>query len=259
MAMKHLGSNIDLHCGGVDLIFPHHENEIAQSEAATGEPFVRFWIHCGFLQVEGEKMAKSAGNFYRLGDLLEQGFAPQAIRYLLVSVPYRKQFNLTFDGLRQAEQSLGRIRDFLFRLGKTPLGEGSTPEAAEALRTAYQDFEAGMDDDLNTAVALAALFNLIKAVNTALDEGRVLAGDRSRILEFMRLVHERLGIVADPEAAPSAGNGAGGARQVEELLAAREEARAHRDFGRADEIRRQLAEMGVLIEDTREGTRWRYE
>jgi cysteinyl-tRNA synthetase len=256
MAMKYLGQNIDLHCGGVDLIFPHHENEIAQSEAATGEKFVRFWVHCGFLQVEGEKMAKSAGNFYLLRDLIGKGYSPLAIRYLLVSVPYRKPFNLTFDGLHQAAQSLERIREFLFRLESANLDDGSNPEVAGALDVARARFEAAMDDDLNTAVALASLFNLIKAVNTALDGGEVRAGDRDAIRQWMGLIDRRLGIVPSPAGDGAAGGTNGG--DVASLIASRNDARARRDFQRADEIRVQLEQMGVLIEDTREGTRWRF-
>jgi cysteinyl-tRNA synthetase len=259
MAMKYLGQNIDLHCGGVDLIFPHHENEIAQSEAATGKTFARFWIHCGFLQVEGEKMAKSRGNFYLLRDLLEKGFDPLAIRYLLVSVPYRKQFNFTFDGLHQADQSLARIREFRFRLGTARLEPGTNGVVADALRTAQEHFEEALDDDLNTAVALAAIFNLIKSVNTALDRNEVRVDDRSAIENWLQVVDDRLGVMPTTDQstqAPSLGKANG--REVESLIEARNDARARRDFARADEIRRQLGDMGVLIEDTREGTRWRY-
>jgi len=264
MAMKYLGPDIDLHCGGVDLVFPHHENEIAQSEAATGKPFVRFWIHSGHLQVEGEKMAKSAGNFYLLRDLLDRGFDPLAIRYLLVSVPYRKQFNLTFDGLHQAAQSLDRIREFLFRLESARLGDLSNPGVTAALDTARREFDQALDDDLNTAVALAALFNLIKAVNTALDRGEVSAGDRDQIREWIGEVDRRLGIVPAPTPVPATdgpspnGHDSESRAGAEALIAARNDARRNRDFQKADQIREQLTGMGVLIEDTREGTRWRY-
>ena len=259
MAMKYLGRNIDLHCGGVDLIFPHHENEIAQSEAATGERFVRFWLHSGHLQVEGEKMAKSAGNFYLLRDLLDQGFDPLAIRYLLVSVPYRKQFNLTFDGLHQAAQSLERIREFLFRLGTARLGEGSDPDLSDLVRASRTEFEEALDDDLNTAAAMAAVFNLIKAVNTALDRGEVRAGNRREILEWLVEVDVRLGIVPKPAGGGdrASDDGREGA-EIEGLIAERNQARSRREFERADAIRQQLVDRGVLIEDTREGTRWRY-
>ena len=251
MAMKHLGENIDLHCGGVDLVFPHHENEIAQSEAATGTPFVRFWIHSEHLRVEGQKMAKSANNFYRLRDLLEKGFEPLAIRYLLLSVPYRKQMNFTFDGLHQASQSLDRIKEFRFRLGSNQLA----PEGVAAMCTTLEDcrarFEAGMDDDLNTAVALAAVFDLIKAANTALDRNELGAENRTEIEEWFKVIDQRLGIAPPPESFGSDD------AQIEELIAARNQARGERNFARADEVRTQLLDMDVVIEDTREGTRWR--
>ena len=251
MAMKHLGENIDLHCGGVDLVFPHHENEIAQSEAATGTPFVRFWIHSEHLRVEGQKMAKSANNFYRLRDLLEKGFEPLAIRYLLLSAPYRKQMNFTFDGLHQASQSLDRIKEFRFRLGSNQLA----PEGVAAMCTTLEDcrarFEAGMDDDLNTAVALAAVFDLIKAANTALDRNELGAENRTEIEEWFKVIDQRLGIAPPPESFGSDD------AQIEELIAARNQARGERDFARADEVRTQLLDMDVVIEDTREGTRWR--
>ncbi len=252
MAMKCLGENIDLHCGGVDLVFPHHENEIAQSEAATGTPFVRFWVHGEHLRVEGQKMAKSANNFYRLRDLLDKGFEPLAIRYLLLSVPYRKQMNFTFDGLHQAAQSLDRIKEFLFRLRSNDLVDGESPAVSGTLEACRSRFERGMDDDLNTAVALAAVFDLIKAANTALDRNELGIENRTQIEEWFGVIDERLGIFG-PAAAPDSDDD-----RIEELVAARNQARADRDFSRADEIRAQLLAMGVVIEDTREGTRWRH-
>jgi len=221
---------------------------------------VRFWVHSGHLRVEGEKMAKSAGNFFLLRDLLEKGFEPLAIRYLLVSVPYRKQFNLTFDGLHQARQSLERIREFRFRLSTTRLATVASAVVAEALAASKQQFEEALDDDLNTAVALAAVFNLIKAVNTALDKGDVRSEDREAIEEWFGLIDRRLGIIPKPEEQSLVGDvGSSDGEEIERLIAARNEARSRRDFGRADEIRQQLLDMGVLIEDTREGTRWRYQ
>jgi cysteinyl-tRNA synthetase len=251
MAMKYLGENIDLHCGGVDLIFPHHENEIAQSEAATGAPFVRFWIHSEHLRVEGKKMAKSFQNFYRLRDLLEKGFEPLSIRYLLVSVPYRKQMNFTFDGLHQAKQSLDRIKEFLFRLNSTPLQSDTSLDVCETLEACRSRFEAAMDDDLNTAVALAAVFDLIKSSNTALDREELGVENRAQIMEWFSTIDERLGIVPTLES-PGSDD-----RNIETLVAARTQARAERDFARADQIRGELLDMGVVIEDTPAGTRWR--
>jgi len=251
MAMSLLGETLDIHCGAVDNIFPHHENEIAQTEAVTGRPFVRFWIHGEFLLVDNEKMAKSKGNFFTLRDLIERGHDPLAIRYLLVSVPYRKQMNFTFEGLLQAQRSLERIKEFLFRLKTAQLRPGANPDLVAHDAEAVAQFDAALDDDLNTAQALAAVFDLIRKCNTALTEGKVLADDRDRIFEFLRLVDERLAIV------PSMEDLVQGDEEIESLVAQRNEARRNRDFGLSDRIRQQLLDRGVLIEDTREGTRWR--
>ena len=253
MSMKYLGASFDMHCGGVDLMFPHHENEIAQSEAATGKPFVRFWVHSEHLKVEGQKMAKSAGTFYLLRDLIDKGFDPLAIRYLLVSVPYRKQLNFTFDGLHQAAQSIDRIKEFLFRLSSAQLAAGEDASAAGVLDDARSRFDAALDDDLNTAVALAAVFDLIRTVNTALEAGTVREQNRARIEAWFDEVDRRLGIVRRASARGDQDS------SVDELIAQRKEARAARDFARADEIRQQLTDMNVVIEDTKDGTRWRFE
>ncbi len=253
MSMKYLGASFDMHCGGVDLMFPHHENEIAQSEAATGKPFVRFWVHSEHLKVEGQKMAKSAGTFYLLRDLIDKGFDPLAIRYLLVSVPYRKQLNFTFDGLHQAAQSIDRIKEFLFRLSSAQLATGEDASTAGMLDDARSRFDAALDDDLNTAVALAAVFDLIRTVNTALEAGTVREQNRARIDAWFDEVDRRLGIVRRASARGDQDS------RVDELIAQRKEARAARDFARADEIRQQLTDMNVVIEDTKDGTRWRFE
>src|SRR2546426_6713894 len=171
MAMKQLGETVDIHCGGVDNIFPHHENEIAQSEAVTGHPFVRFWIHGEHLLVEGEKMAKSKGNFFTLRDLVEKGYEPLAIRYLLVSVRYRKQLNFTFDGLQEAKAALDRIKEFIFHLTTAKLQPGCNPTLAAAMTAARDQFEASLDDDLNTSGALGAFFVLIGECNVAMAAG----------------------------------------------------------------------------------------
>ena len=252
MSMKYLGESFDLHCGGVDLIFPHHTNEIAQSRAGTGSSFANFWVHSEFLQVEGEKMAKSTGNFFTLRELIEKGFEPLAIRYLMVSVPYRKQLNFTFDGLHQANQSLGRIKDFLFRLRSTTLAAGRDAEAEKTLGEAREQFEAALDDDLNTAQALAAVFDLIRAANTALDEGKVREEDRTSIEDWFVDVDRRLGIVPPPDGPRDLD------RDIEDLIAQRNQARADRDFALADELRQRLLDKNVVIEDTKEGTRWRH-
>jgi cysteinyl-tRNA synthetase len=254
MAMKQLGETLDIHCGGVDNIFPHHENEIAQSEAATGHPFVRFWVHGEHLLVEGEKMAKSKGNFFTLRDLLAKGYDPLAIRYLLVSVRYRKQLNFTFDGLKDASASLERIKDFSFRLRAAKLESGSNPKIAASISNAGEQFEKAMDDDLNTSSALAALFVLMGECNIALAAGQVHEEDRVAILKWFEKVDQRLGIIPPVEQLVQ---GDKEAEEIEALVAKRNEAKRNRDFATSDRIRKELSDRGVVIEDTREGTRWR--
>jgi cysteinyl-tRNA synthetase len=254
MAMKQLGETLDIHCGGVDNIFPHHENEIAQSEAATGRPFVRFWVHGEHLLVEGEKMAKSKGNFFTLRDLLAKGYDPLAIRYLLVSVRYRKQLNFTFDGLKDASASLDRIKDFIFRLRAAKLPPGSNSKTANSISTAGEQFEKAMDDDLNTSAALAALFDLIRECNVALISGELQEDDRAVILKWFETVDQRLGVIPPMEQLVQ---GDKEVEEIETLVAKRNEARRNRDFAMSDRIRQELLDRGVLIEDTKEGTRWR--
>jgi cysteinyl-tRNA synthetase len=254
MSMKHLGETIDIHCGGVDNIFPHHENEIAQSEAVTGRPFVRFWIHGEHLLVEGEKMAKSKGNFFTLRDLFDKGYEPLAIRYLLVSVRYRKQLNFTFEGLKEAKAALDRIKEFVFRLQAAKLQPGENPKIAGAISNARTQFEAALDDDLNTSAALAALFVLIGDCNIALGSGELQADNRAQILQWLREVDDRLAIIPPMEQVVQDDKEA---EEIDRLVAARNEARRNRDFAMSDKIRNELLERGVLIEDTREGTRWR--
>jgi cysteinyl-tRNA synthetase len=251
MAMKYLGETLDIHCGGVDNIFPHHENEIAQSEAVTGRPFVRFWIHGEHLLVDGEKMAKSKGNFYTLRDLLEQGYEALAIRYLLVSVRYRKQLNFTLEGLKEAKTTLDRIKDFVFRLNTSKLNAGRNPKANASLETARQEFEAALDDDLNTSGALGALFVLIGECNVAMAAGELQEENRTDILNWLKIVDDRLAIIPPMEQLVQADT------EIEVLIERRNEARRSRDFALSDKIRQELLDRGVLIEDTREGTRWR--
>ena len=185
MSMKYLGETFDIHSGGSDLIFPHHENEIAQSEAATGKPFVKVWMHAEHLIVNGEKMSKSLGNFYTLRDLINKGYKPSAVRYLLTSVPHRKPLNFTFDGLHQAQQSIDRLRNFRFRLTKEsfPAGESSTLQ--NRAQEARQKFEAALDDNLNTAEALGAIFDMVRDGNTAMDRGEFRDGDRGAFLDTL--------------------------------------------------------------------------
>ncbi len=250
MGMALLGDSFDIHTGGVDNIFPHHENEIAQSEGATGEPFVRTWLHAEHLLVEGRKMAKSAGNFYTLRDLVAKGHDPLAIRYLLISVPYRQKLNFTFDGLHAAASGVERLANTLRRLTHTPPagGDGELPESTvEEFR---EEFDAGLADDLNTARALAAVHTLLTRVNQALDDGGIAATPRARLEAAIARVGDVLGVVAEGPAA-----GAGDAA-IDALVAQRDEARRGRDFARADAIRKELAERGIVLEDTPHGTVW---
>ena len=250
MAMKYLGETLDIHCGAVDLIFPHHENEIAQSEAVTGHPFVRFWVHGEHLLVNGEKMAKSKGNFFTLRDLLEKGYDPLTIRYLLVSVRYRKQLNFTFDGLKEAKTALDRIKEFVFRLTAATLKAGRNDRVGSATRTARDAFEAALDDDLNTSGALGALFILIGECNVALASGELQEDNRREILDLLKIVDERLAIVPPMEHSVLD-------QEIDELVWKYTEARKNRDFALSDKIRQELLERGIVVQDTREGTKWR--
>lgn len=264
MAMKYLGETLDIHTGGIDLVFPHHENEIAQSEAATGKPFVRYWLHAEHLIVEGEKMSKSLGNFFTLRDLLARGHRPSSIRYLLASVPYRRQFNFTFDGLQQAASSVERLRNFVVRLKTEKFPPGSHERIRERVRQAEAAFENALADDLNTAVALAATFDLVRELNTAADHGELREQDVPAVLAFLEKFDAIFAVLTDDDAAKMRALGFAAASaelsdaEIEALVAERQAARRRRDFQRADEIRAQLAERGIILEDTRDGgVRWK--
>ncbi len=252
MAMKYLGETIDIHTGGVDLVFPHHENEIAQSEALTGKPFARFWLHAEHLMVEGQKMSKSLGNFFTLRDILDRGYSPEAIRYLLTTTPYRKQLNFTFDGLKAAATSIDRLRNFEYRLNSEKLPSGTSQEMEERGRAALDKFNAGLDDDLNTAEAAAAVFEYVREANTAMDAGIFREGNRdsaARLLAAFDAIFD----VLRPTASASGPSG----QEIEALIAERQQARKSKQFARADAIRNELLEMGVILEDTKEGVRWK--
>jgi cysteinyl-tRNA synthetase len=264
MAMKYLGETIDIHTGGVDLMFPHHENEIAESEAATGKPFVRTWMHAEHLLVDGEKMSKSLGNFYTLRDLFSRGFKPSTIRFLLLSVPYRRQFNFTMEGLKQASSSVDRMRNLVTRLRTEKFPAGQNPEIENRTTVALEDFEKGLEDDLNTSVALAAVFDLLREVNTSIDRGQFHQGDVAGILAATVKFDAILALLGtdDDEKLRHLGFGGQGAEMSEEAIAelieARETARKRRDFKKADEVRQQLAEGGIIVEDIRGGgVRWK--
>ncbi|MEZ5400834.1 MAG: cysteine--tRNA ligase [Bryobacteraceae bacterium] len=252
MAMKYLGETLDIHTGGIDLTFPHHENEIAQSEAISGKQFVRYWLHAEHLMVEGQKMAKSLGNFYTLRDLLDQGYAPETIRYLLTSVPYRKKLNFTFDGLRAAATAMERLRNYKLRLETSKFPEGESPAMAEAARRARAAFDDALDDDLNTAEALGAVFEFVRETNTAMDTGAFQAGNRAAALDLLAHFDAIFDVL---RASVKAGGLSD--EEIEKLIAERTQAKKTRNFARADELRVQLAEAGVVLEDTRDGVRWK--
>jgi cysteinyl-tRNA synthetase len=250
MSMKYLGESFDIHAGGIDLVFPHHENEIAQSEGATGKPFVRYWIHFEHLKVEGETMSKSKGNYYTFRDIAAKGFSPAAIRYFLLSVPYNKQLNFTFDALAGAEKTVASLRDFRARLSEARSEQGSNDELHQAAQRALNEFEAGMDDDLNTSVALAVVHNLSREVNTALARKQVKAENQRELLEVIDRLDTVLNIFGSTQREMLDS-------EVQTMIDERQEARRRRDFGRADEIRRELADRGIILEDTKDGVRWK--
>jgi cysteinyl-tRNA synthetase len=250
MSMKYLGETFDIHAGGIDLVFPHHENEIAQSEGATGKPFVRYWIHFEHLKVDGETMSKSKGNYYTFRDVTAKGFSAAAIRYFLLSVPYNKQLNFTFDALAGAERTVASLRDFRARLSEAKTEPGRNEKLTETTARALQEFEAGMDDDFNTSIALAAVHNLSREVNTALARKQVRAENQQELLALIDRFDTVLNIFGD------------GRREmldseIQSLIDERQEARRRRDFGRADEIRDALANRGIVLEDTKDGVRWK--
>ncbi len=293
MSMKYLGPTFDIHSGGVDLVFPHHENEIAQSEAATGQPLARTWLHAEHLIVNGEKMSKSLGNFFTLRDLIAQGYRPSAIRYLLASVPFRKPLNFTFDGVHQAQQSLERLRNFRYRLTMEKFPSGENSALQERANRARLAFEGSLDDNLNTAEALAAVFDLVRDGNTAMDCGEFREGDRAPYLDVLERWDRIFAALEDTDQAKlrlcgfvkaagatesqvTAGipdgetpGGPGDAYrkpvlvetlsdgEIERRVAERNSARRKGDFARADQIRDDLLKAGILVEDTKSGTRWK--
>jgi len=277
MAMEYLGDSFDLHAGGEDLMFPHHENEIAQSETVTGKPFARHWMHVRFLLVDGRKMSKSEGNFYTLRDLLLKGYKASAIRLALISVPYRHQLNFTFDGLTEATHAIERLRTFHDRLTQTTLAAGENPALQEGAKKAQAEYMAALSNDLNTAEARAPIFELIRTANTAIDRGQFLAGDREAILAVLRDFDAVFDVLEDRDAEPTrralawaeqAGKMSEVApellaaqsltdEEIEALVAERTMAKKQRNFARADQIRNQLAENGIVLEDSKDGVRWK--
>jgi len=245
MSMKYLGESFDIHCGGVDNMFPHHENEIAQSECASGKTFVKYWLHNAHLVVDGKKMSKSLGNFFTLRDLLARGSDPLAIRYLLLATHYRQPSNFTFEALEAATQALRRIRDFRIRLGEA---RGNGNDLKEVCATCENAFIEAMDDDLNIAAALGSIFDFIRDVNKLMDEGGIGEEGAKNALALLDRLNAVTGLFAPPaeDSAPQA---------VLDLVMERQQARRSKDFARADAIRKQLIEEGWVIEDTADGPR----
>ncbi len=280
MSMNELGETFDIHAGGEDLIFPHHENEIAQSEAQTGKPFVRFWFHARFLLVEGEKMSKSLGNFFTLRDLVLKGHKPSSIRYLLTSVPYRNQLNFTFDGLRQAAESVQRLRNFRTRLTTSQFPSGSNSSMAALAKETTERMRAALDDDLNAAQAQAAIFDMVRKANAAADAGQLGKEDVPGLLAALEKFDEIFAVLNDDdeqkivrilEWAKSEGKLESASKEtleianagklsdaeIEAKIAQMEQARRARDFKLSDAIRGELNNAGIIVEITKDGIRWR--
>ncbi|HKF49417.1 MAG TPA: cysteine--tRNA ligase [Terracidiphilus sp.] len=277
MSMEYLGESFDLHAGGEDLMFPHHENEIAQSETVTHKPLARHWMHVRFLLVDGRKMSKSEGNFYTLRDLLLKGYKASAIRQALICVPYRHQFNFTFDGLTDATAGIDRLRTFHQRLADGIFSPGENAEIQSAAAAAKQKYFDALANDLNTAEARAPIFELLRASNTAIDQGKFFSGDRDAVLAVLSDFDAVFDVLEDRDAEPTkraiewakaSGREADIApellarvalsdEEIESLVAERTNAKKQRNFARADAIRNELAEKGVVLEDSREGVKWK--
>ena len=248
MSMKYLGEHFDIHTGGVDNIFPHHENEIAQSEAATGHKFVNYWMHNAHLMVEGKKMAKSEGNFYTLDDLIKMGHNPVAIRYLLMSTHYRQPLNFTFDGIEAAKATLTRLRDF--RANVENAADCASSESVKiAISKATAGFEAGLDEDLNISPALAAIFDFLREINGVIAQLGLSRNDKAAIIEALKRFDSVLGVIyVDEEMADA---------EIEQKIQGRLDARKRKDYKKADDIRAELLERGIILEDSAGGTRWK--
>src|ERR1700690_869057 len=280
MSMEKLGPSFDLHAGGEDLIFPHHENEIAQSESLSGQPLARYWFHPRFLLVEGQKMSKSLGNFFTIRDLVLRGHKPSSIRWLLTHVPYRNQLNFTFDGLKAAASSVEKLRNFCFRLRSTQFPNGANAAMPQLAEETIAAMKSALDADLNTAEAQAAMFDMLRKVNTALDAGEVRQDDVNPLLEALQKFDEIFGILKDddqpkmkailewargegrekeisPEMLEFAGSALLADDQVNQKLAEMEAARKARNFKASDALRAELTAAGIIVENTKEGVRWR--
>ncbi|MGA2681451.1 MAG: cysteine--tRNA ligase [Candidatus Bathyarchaeia archaeon] len=253
MSMKYLGETFDIHCGGVDNIFPHHENEIAQSEAATGKKFVNYWLHNEHLQVEGKKMSKSFGNYYTLRDLLAKDCDPIAIHFLLMSVHYRQQFNFTFEALESAKSAVSRLRNFVRRLHEVDDGKDSKGKVATLSEKMEARFGRSMDDDLDIGTAVASLFDFVREINNLLDENMVSKQEASDVGGLMMRVDEVLGVIGKVEGEEELST------DIDALVQKREQARKAKNWKESDAIRAQLKAMGIMLEDTAQGVKWHKE
>jgi cysteinyl-tRNA synthetase len=247
MSMKYLGETFDIHTGGVDLIFPHHENEIAQSEGATGKDFVKYWIHCEHLLVDNKKMSKSLGNFYTLRDILAKGYEALSMRYILLSTHYRQKLNFTLKGLDAAKNSIQRIQEFIRKLREVKGNSGD--DAKRLVEKVKEEFQKSMDDDLQISEALAAIFEFIKDANKLLAEGKLSKKGAANAHETLKELNTVLGVMNFEEERIDS--------EIEGLIKKREEARKRKDFAAADRIRDELQKRGIILEDTREGVRWK--
>lgn len=250
MSTRYLGNTIDIHTGGIDNIFPHHQNEIAQSEAATGQKFVRYWMHCEHLLVDNKKMSKSLGNIIDLREVLNRGYETEALRYLFVSSHYRSKLNFTWESIGQASNTLDRLNQFVERLRDYKSKTQDSEEVALLIRSTAEKFESDMDNDLNSPGAFAAIFDLVGKVNPAMEEGSLSSGDAKLVFELMLKFDAVSNILTLKEKAELS-------REIESLIREREKARKRKDFKIADEIRKRLEDMGIVMEDTKEGVRWR--
>jgi cysteinyl-tRNA synthetase len=280
MSMEELGPSFDLHAGGEDLIFPHHENEIAQSESLTGQQFARYWFHARFLLVEGQKMSKSLGNFFTIRDLVLRGHKPSSIRWLLTQVPYRNQLNFTFDGLKSAASSVEKLRNFRFRLTSSQFPAGANLVMSQLSDTTVEQMKSALDNDLNTAEAQAAMFDMLRKANTALDAQEVRQDDVKPLLAALEKFDEVFGVLKDddqpkmqsilewaraegrekeisPELLEITGSSQLTDQQVEQKVSEMEAERKSRNFKSSDAIRAELTTAGIIVENTKEGVRWR--
>jgi cysteinyl-tRNA synthetase len=248
MSTKYLGEHFDIHTGGVDNIFPHHENEIAQSVGATGEKFVNYWLHNAHLIVESKKMAKSEGNYFTVEDLVNQGHNPLAIRYVLLATQYRQQLNFTMEGLEAAKAAITRLKDFKSTVEDAE-GESDSNTVEAAIHKAVKGFEAGLDDDLNISPSLAAVFDFVREINAVVADGGLSGADRKTVLDTLKKFDSVLGVIFTGDELID--------EDIENLIKKRNDARQGKNFALADKIRADLLEQGIILEDTSTGTKWK--